>query len=217
MLGEEAVPSVLGPISSSVNGLAIFIKAIVDAKPWLLDPVAVRMPWNADAYNLSEHGGPGAKLCFALVKDDGVCKPMPPYLRALEETKVALIAAGHSVVEWSFPKVAEASELIVRISFQVFPSSPVILTPLLEQYAIFVADGGSDIKASLALSGEPRVGNFLSNDHADTLTSEYWTLLNKRSVFLKFIMDELNSTVNLTGTGTSTPCIFLAPVLTKTL
>lgn len=96
MYGQEAIPSVLGPISSSVSALKIFIKAVAESKPWLYDPTALRLPWNEEAYQLGEHGGAGAKLCFAFMADDGVCKPMPPYFRAIEKTKKALIAAGHT-------------------------------------------------------------------------------------------------------------------------
>jgi amidase len=79
-----------------VNGLKIFMKAMVDAKPWISDPLALRLPWNEDAYRLADHGGEGGKLCFAILWDDGVCKPMPPYTRALHETKQVLEAAGHT-------------------------------------------------------------------------------------------------------------------------
>ena len=68
MEGFEAIPSVLGPLSSTVDGLAIFMKAVLDARPWRFDPVALHMPWNETAYNLSEHGGMGGKLCFAFMK-----------------------------------------------------------------------------------------------------------------------------------------------------
>lgn len=106
MEGQEAIPSVLGPLSSSVNGLKIFMKAMADAKPWISDPVALRLPWNDNAYKLEDHGGEDAKLCFAILWDDGVCKPMPPYARALQETKVALEAAGHTGVR-CYPFMAE--------------------------------------------------------------------------------------------------------------
>lgn len=64
--GQEAVPSVLGPMSISPDGLKLFTKAIADAKPWLYDPIALRMPWNEEAYNLVDHGK-GEKLCFGMM------------------------------------------------------------------------------------------------------------------------------------------------------
>ena len=93
--GQEAVPSVLGPITSSIDGLRIFHKAVADASPWLYDPIALRLPWNESEYKLVNHGGENGKLCFAIMWDDGIVKPHPPYIRALKETKAALLAAGH--------------------------------------------------------------------------------------------------------------------------
>ncbi len=73
---------------------------MADAKPWLYDPLALRLPWNEDSYKLADHGGENGKLCFAIMWDDGVCKPMPPYKRALEQTKAALEAAGHTGIHY---------------------------------------------------------------------------------------------------------------------
>ncbi len=73
---------------------------MADAKPWLYDPLALRLPWNEDSYKLADHGGEHGKLCFAIMWDDGVCKPMPPYKRALEQTKAALEAAGHTGIHY---------------------------------------------------------------------------------------------------------------------
>lgn len=94
MEGQEAIYSVLGPMSASLDGLAVFMKAMASAKPWLHDPLALRLPWSASEYALAEHGG-GKRLCFAILSDDGYCKPHPPYIRALQKTKEALEAAGH--------------------------------------------------------------------------------------------------------------------------
>lgn len=95
MEGFEAIPSVLGPISGDVSGLAIFMRAVLAAKPWRFDPIAHHMPWSEEGYNLAEHGS-GGPLCFAFMRDDGVCRPMAPYARAFEMTKAALTAAGHT-------------------------------------------------------------------------------------------------------------------------
>lgn len=86
---------------------------MLDAKPWNFDPWTPRMPWSEEAYNLADHGGEGAKLCFAIMWDDGLVKPAPPYRRALEVTKKALEAQGHQVVDWVPYKSEEAFELLV--------------------------------------------------------------------------------------------------------
>ncbi|KAJ7460676.1 general amidase [Mycena latifolia] len=180
MLGQEAIPSVLGPISSSVNGLKIFMKAVADAKPWNVDPVALRFPWNDDAYRLADHGGESGRLCFAILWDDGVCKPMPPYTRALQETKQALEAAGHTVIDW----VPYESETGCKLVTDVWN-----------------ADGGHDIALACALSGEPRMGWILDGNAKQLSTYEYWQLCRAKSLFIKKHLDHWVKTASVTGTG----------------
>lgn len=94
--GEESVPTVLGPLSRSLSGVKAFMTAVAAARPWDRDPLSVRKPWDTDAYNLVDHGGQsGRQLVFAVMWDNGHIVPHPPIKRALEETKSALIAAGH--------------------------------------------------------------------------------------------------------------------------
>jgi amidase len=86
---------VLGPMSGSLAGVRAFMRAVIDARPWTRDPLAVRKSWDEDAYQLAEHGGPGGKLCVAVMWDDGKVVPHPPVRRGLEMAKQALLAAGH--------------------------------------------------------------------------------------------------------------------------
>ena len=92
--GQDSIPSVLGPLSNSLEGLKILMKAVADAKPWLKDPLARRKKWDEEEYALVDHGH-GKKLCFAILWNDGHVTAHPPILRALEMTKAALLAAGH--------------------------------------------------------------------------------------------------------------------------
>ena len=93
--GQESISSVLGPMANSLEGVKIFTKAVIDARPWRKDPLCVRKEWNEREYALGDHGGRGAKLCFAVMWDNGIVRPHPPLRRALEMTKRALEAAGH--------------------------------------------------------------------------------------------------------------------------
>ncbi|KAJ6561163.1 general amidase [Mycena vulgaris] len=188
MEGQEAIPSVLGPLSSSVNGLKIFMKAMADAKPWLSDPLALRLPWNDDAYRLADHGGEDGKLCFAILWDDGVCKPMPPYARALQETKDALEAAGHTVIDW-VPYDSETGWKLVS--------------------DVYNADGGHDISLACALSGEPRMGWILDENAKHLSTYEYWQLCRSKSLFIKKHLDHWTNTAPSTGTGRPVDAIIL--------
>ena len=72
----------------------MFHKAVADASSWLYDPVALRVPWNESEYHLVSRGRAAERLCFAIMWDNGIVKPKPPYIRALEETKVALLVEG---------------------------------------------------------------------------------------------------------------------------
>lgn len=82
----------------SIEGVRVFTKAILDSSPWDCDPLVVRKPWDEGAYALRDHGGRGARLCFAIMWDNGIVKPFPPLKRAMEMTKAALEAEGHKGV-----------------------------------------------------------------------------------------------------------------------
>ena len=86
---------VFGPITSSISGLKTFMEAVIKAKPWLKDPLAVRKKWDKDEYQLKDRDN-GHKLCFAIMWDDGLCVPHPPITRALKQVQAALTKAGHS-------------------------------------------------------------------------------------------------------------------------
>ena len=92
--GQEAMLSVLGPMTRSIEGIKRFMKVVLDAQPWNRDPMVLRMPWNEKAYQLAEHGN-GGQLCFGILWHDGVVHPHPPVTRALEIVKAALLAKGH--------------------------------------------------------------------------------------------------------------------------
>jgi Asp-tRNA(Asn)/Glu-tRNA(Gln) amidotransferase A subunit family amidase len=81
-------------MTNSIAGVKIFMKAVIDAKPWLNDPLAVRKKWDEDEYNLVDHGS-GKDLCFGIMWDDDIVVPHPPIRRAMEMTKAALEKAGH--------------------------------------------------------------------------------------------------------------------------
>jgi Asp-tRNA(Asn)/Glu-tRNA(Gln) amidotransferase A subunit family amidase len=92
--GQDSILSVLGPLSASLGGVKVFMKAILAQKPWLKDPLVVRKKWDEDEYQLVDHGE-GNKMCFGILWDDGGIVPHPPIIRGLEMAKDALIAAGH--------------------------------------------------------------------------------------------------------------------------
>lgn len=107
MYGQDSIPSVLGPLSNSLNGVKMFVKAVLSQSPWNKDPLCVRKKWDDEAYALSEHGR-GTKLCFAIMWSDGVVVPHPPIIRAMEMARDALVAAGHKGPRESDPVCSPA-------------------------------------------------------------------------------------------------------------
>jgi amidase len=82
-------------MANSLSGVKDFMTAVLAAKPWNRDPTTIRKPWDEDEWNLCEHGGVDAQLCFAIMWDNEVVKPHPPLVRAMRMTKAALEKMGH--------------------------------------------------------------------------------------------------------------------------
>lgn len=180
MEGQDVIYSVLGPLSTSIDGLSVFLKAVLAGQPWRLDPLALRLPWSESEYNLASHGGVGAKLVFAIQWHDGYVKPQPPYQRALEETKAALLAAGHEVVDWVPYETAEGNAVL---------------------HGLYFADGLEDLHAHCALSGEPLITPLAPEAPKNLSTYEYWQLTKRRNAFIKGHLDHWEATQATTGTG----------------
>ncbi|KAK8052388.1 amidase [Apiospora rasikravindrae] len=78
MEGCEAILGTIGPLSTSLEGIKLFMKTAVGAKPWLKSPNLVAMDWRDTTGLFSEK-----KLKVGVMWDDGVVKPHPPIARAL--------------------------------------------------------------------------------------------------------------------------------------
>jgi amidase len=110
LTNEASTVGALGPIATSARDLALFCRVMLQYKPWLVEPPLLEMPWRQDVADGAETP---AKLCFAILWDDGVVLPHPPILDALKRTKDALVAAGHEVINWQPFDHALAWDLIV--------------------------------------------------------------------------------------------------------
>ncbi|KLO17536.1 general amidase [Schizopora paradoxa] len=196
--GQESISSVLGPMTNSIEAVKLFTKSIIDAKPWLKDPLVIKKPWSEDEYNLVDHGGRGGQLCFAIMWDNEVVRPFPPMKRAMDMTKAALEAAGHKVIVWKAHRHLE-----------IYKNAE----------TIFVADGGEDYRRDCDKSGEPLVIS-MRPDHYDdsfpfvdpyvkTLVGplrshtayELWQLHKEKRILRKSYLDHWEATVDETGTG----------------
>lgn len=76
--GQEQIVPVLGPLSTSIEGIRMFFKTVIAAKPWVNDPALVPLPWRED-----DNFFPNGKLKVAVMWHDGIVKPHPPIYRAL--------------------------------------------------------------------------------------------------------------------------------------
>ncbi|KAB8337251.1 hypothetical protein FH972_021553 [Carpinus fangiana] len=167
MEGAEHIMPVIGPMSTSLAGIDIFMHAALAKKPWLRSPSLVPLPWTPPATLAST---PGKPIKVGVLWDDGIVKPHLPILRALQETVAKLQTAGNSqfeFVDWTPYKHDEAWEIIASLYF---------------------ADGGAEESAAIASSGEPwrPLSRWIipDNPHVKNLSiAELWALTNRRDAY----------------------------------
>ena len=79
----EQILGTIGPISTSLGGLKLLMKTVLDAEPWLMEPGLTDHPWR-DVRESCQYTST-KKLKIAVMWDDGVVRPHPPVTRALNE------------------------------------------------------------------------------------------------------------------------------------
>ncbi|OAF99867.1 amidase [Paraphaeosphaeria sporulosa] len=188
MDGQNTILSVVGPLGTTVGSLRLVIRAILSQKPWLHDPLVHDIPWR-DSHEQqitslidSTDSSKGGKLCFGVMRTDGIVHPSPPILRAIDEVVEALRSQGHEIFEWNPP------------------SHQAILD---EAFKTWEFDAGSDIKSAFALSGEPmhpQVAGF-SELEKHYKASEIATVNVRLRELKKVYMEYWNSTAKFTKTG----------------
>lgn len=114
MAGSEHIIPVIGPLSTSLEGIRIFMKTIIATKPWLTEPSVLPIPW---IDNQSNQVG-RRPLKIGVLWDDGVVKPHPPVVRALNEVVEKLRGIDDiKIVNWKPYKHDEAWEIIASLYF----------------------------------------------------------------------------------------------------
>jgi len=91
MDGQNSVLSVVGPLATSVGGLRLVMKALLETKPWLHDPLVHEIPWRPEQAELPK------KLAFGVIMHDGVVGCHPPVRRAIDLLVEKLKKQGHDV------------------------------------------------------------------------------------------------------------------------
>ncbi|CAL1717065.1 unnamed protein product [Somion occarium] len=193
MEGQDSIPSVLGPLSNSLSGIKLFMQAVISAKPWLKDPLAIRKKWDDEAYALVEHGG-GQKLCFGLLWNDGETVPHTPVIRALEITKAALLAAGHTVIVW---KPYKHVELCGTVSY-------IWSAGATEDFKTVAAISGEPVISTMELAGEGTVVDAGFRPSGDNVTVSAYQLWQQQKLKTKLRQEYLahwEATAKITGTG----------------
>jgi amidase len=109
--GQEHVPSAIGPMTRSLSSMIAVTKAVVESKPWLLDPRVVPITWRQDLF-LEVQSRP---LVIGIMIDDGVVRVHPPIERALKEMAAKLKTAGHELVDWKPSLHKESIEIMVSL------------------------------------------------------------------------------------------------------
>ncbi|KAK3176528.1 hypothetical protein OEA41_007851 [Lepraria neglecta] len=118
-LGSGYIDGVLGLLSISLNGIKIFMKTIIAAKPWVMDPSLVPLPWRDEQSYLEENDC--KRLKVAILWSDAVVKPHPPIMRILKKVVRKLRKVGGvEVVEWKPYKHDFAWELTVNLPISLF-------------------------------------------------------------------------------------------------
>jgi amidase len=164
MPGQEAVPSVNGPLAPTLEDVKLYSKAVISGQPWLKDPKCLPIPWRDVELP--------SKLRIGVMWHDGMVQPTAPVTRALRHTAAQLKAAGHEIVEWDNFDQLEGSLLLQRM---------------------FVADGGLTIKSQLDPTGEPWRSEMYSYSVAKELgTAEMWKLHLERTDFQNRHLDRWN-------------------------
>ena len=102
MRGLPTAVGSIGLLSSSINGLEIVFKALLDSNPWMNDAETLEMPWHQDKYDAiaARNHSPGrvdGRLVFGLLRCDNYVQPHPTIDKAIQTVRQALQHHGHEV------------------------------------------------------------------------------------------------------------------------
>jgi Asp-tRNA(Asn)/Glu-tRNA(Gln) amidotransferase A subunit family amidase len=107
----------LGPISPTFGGIELFMKTVIESKPWVDDSMMLPIPWRDQEEHI--HKG-GKKLTVGVMWTDDVVTPAPAVTRALKEMVERLEAVDNvQVIEWKAYQQKEALEILVS-GFHLF-------------------------------------------------------------------------------------------------
>ncbi|KAF8420565.1 general amidase [Boletus edulis BED1] len=188
--GQDSVLSVFGPITSSISGLKTFMEAVIKAKPWLRDPLAVRKKWDEAEYQLKDRDN-GRKLCFAIMWDDGVCVPHLPITRALKRVQEVLTNAGHNVITW-YPI---EHRRLGSLTKEIWDAGS------LEDFALATSASGEPLIATMVPAGNKVTAASFRARESGLTAYQLWQVQKERKDIRALYMEHWNNSVASTGTG----------------
>ncbi|CAK7202871.1 hypothetical protein SEUCBS139899_005598 [Sporothrix eucalyptigena] len=111
--GQVSIKVSCGPVCHSVATLKLVTRTLLEHYKYIgYDPSCVPFPWQESIFLQK-------KMCFGVLRDDGVVRPQPPIRRSLDETSQALRAAGHDVIEFAPPlDMWEVAQTTWKLYFQ---------------------------------------------------------------------------------------------------
>lgn len=186
MDGQNSVLSVVGPLGTTARAVKLVVKSLLSQSPWLFDPMVVEIPWRDEQEKQVWDTANSAtgQFTFGFMKTDHIVNPQPPVARALEMVAKAIEKAGHKVVPWEFPSLADGLGLTLNT---------------------WLLDGGKDLHDSFALSGEPISEQIIMSYGTGVAEERSATYIAQNNVGLrqwkKTVMDAWNATASLSGTG----------------
>ncbi|KAJ8120996.1 hypothetical protein ONZ43_g2446 [Nemania bipapillata] len=165
MAGSDHIVGTIGPLSTSLEGVSLFVRTILSGRPWLREPSLVPIPWRGK--DQLEERARGRKLRVGVIWDDKVVRPHPPILAALSRVVAELQKSDEvDVIEWECWKHDLAWEVIAKLYF---------------------CDGAAEEKAAIAASGEPLLPLskwILENPHVREHTiSTLWQAHEERQAY----------------------------------
>ncbi|KAH6679332.1 amidase signature domain-containing protein [Halenospora varia] len=196
MDGQNSILSVVGPLGTSVGALRLVVKSLLAKEPWFHDPLVCEIPWRDEQEQAVldiVKGSGGGQLCFGIFWQDENVRPQPPVRRALDIVVKTVEKLGHKVIEWKPPSHARGIEIALKT---------------------WLYDGGTDVHAAFALSGEPMVSQISSTygERKEEYTASQIATVNvAKRAYQKEYMDYWNSTATLTTTGRPVDAI-IAPL-----
>ena len=106
-IGSPGFPPVAGPLANSFEDLHLFMKHVIEAKPWDKDFLALPIPWRSSA---AESQFTNMRIGYLL--EDTEYPVHPPVRRTLEQSAKKLAAAGFQIVPIKeFPSLQTAIDL----------------------------------------------------------------------------------------------------------